>query len=79
MDTAAKRASSISVFLPWGILPAPDGAGIGLADRQHTGWDYLLAFVVEAAPRSVSIAAWLMQHGVAPALHAHEASAISLL
>ena len=46
MDTRDKRASAISVGLPWrGLWPAPDGAALNRGDRQQA-----LAFYRVAAP-----------------------------
>lgn len=75
MDTAAKRASSISVFLPWGALPDPSGS-ITLSDRQHTGYDYVGIAAVSLATTTDAIFAreWTDRPGVhgwtqSPRLH----------
>lgn len=51
MDTANKRASSLFVFLPWRVYPAPDGSG-DQADRQHAAFAYagILADAVSIPP-----------------------------
>lgn len=38
IDTAAKRRSTIAVFVPW-LLPRADGT-VSTADRRHVGKQY---------------------------------------